>query len=705
MKKIFSVVIFTILLSIIILPLSVLAYDYSEYKSYSYFDKDLATSAPKAYEYKYCINSDIASDGIVSEFSDIAFHEQKLFLLEKNIGRIIVTDQSGKYLKTIANNIGLNKPEGLFMASNGNIYIADTGNARVVKTDNEGNLIKVIPSPDPKLTLSEIDYAPIKVLVDAAERLYVLSKDETNGIFQLDLDGNFLGFFGSVPIVPSMSEIFWRTFSTKEQLARMLLFIPTEYSSMDIDEEGFIYTTVDTNSDTEMQSFLSSKSNQLAPIRRLNPKGKDIMLRNGVIPPMGDAIFGTVGDNKTAGASKLTDIAVKDNGIYSVLDIRHSRIFTYDSDGNLLYLFGESGKKTGQIQNAVAIAYCGNDIAVIDSNNSVKFYRQTEYARLIDRAVIYEKQGDYVEAENCWDELLKINSGSRLAYLGKAREALRKKDFATAMEYYIFVDDKDGYSEAFQLYRQDLGFKLTFPVIAGVIIFLILFAILKYRRSKKPKLEKKAREGKFKSYMQKVKYGFYIMRHPFDGFWDMVFEKRGSTAAASGILGAVILLNLISMVCSGYIVTGDYSNSENLLFKGIMGIVIPIALWCVANWSVTSLMNGSGTFKNVYMYTCYALSPMLIGLPLLTVLSNFISNDEMALYSIIQILMYIWVAFLLFVGTVTVHQYTAGKAVLAILIIFIGIGIIVFLFLLCITVGQQMTGFIERLWEEIRMRS
>ena len=79
------------------------------------------------------------------------------------------------------------------------------------------------------------------------------------------MQGEFLGFFGSVPVNPSLTERLWRMISTKEQRARMLLFIPTEYSGMDIDEAGFIYTTVATNTDSDMLRFIENGDGELAP--------------------------------------------------------------------------------------------------------------------------------------------------------------------------------------------------------------------------------------------------------------------------------------------------------------------------------------------------------------------------------------------------------------------------------------------------------
>lgn len=684
-------------------PFAALAYYDSSLDSYSYFGKETVTSAPAAYSFDREISAKTLGVVGACEISDIKYSAGQFYLLDKAGGRVIILSDTGELKKVIADNIGLSAPDGFFVSQNGSVYIADTENGRIVKTDADGQLTAVVSAPDSKVTLSDSAFVPIKISVDSAERLYVLSRDDTNGIYQLGLDGSFYGFYGSVPVVPSFSELLWRSVSTKEQLSKMLLFIPTEYSGMDIDEEGFIYTTVSTNTDSEMRSFLSSGSKQLAPVRRLNPKGSDVLLRNGNIPPMGDVLFDDTVTRETM-ASKLTEIAVYKDGIYSVLDSTRCRVFTYDKDGNLLFEFGKKGDSISDLGTPEALCYYGDNIAVLDAKSgSVKLFKRNEYAAAIVTAAVCEKSGDYEGSAAAWNDVLSLNSGCQIAYSGKARQALRDKDYRTAMKLFRFADDTEGYSKAFSLYRNELGSRFAAPVIAGIILVAVLIFAAKRLLNKKTKKVKK--ESKTRELLNKAGYGFYIMRHPFDGFWDMSFESRGSLGGATVILAAVVVLNLLMQAVSGYLVSGNKAATDNLFLRGCAGILVPAALWCVANWSVTSLMNGSGNMKRIYMYTCYSLTPLLLFMPALIIISNVITLDEAALYSILTMLMYIWMAFLIFAGTAVVHQYSSGKTLLAIIVIFIAIAVILFLLLLCVTIFQQMSEFVVNISEEIALRN
>ena len=77
---------------------------------------------------------------------------------------------------------------------------------------------------------------------------------------------------------------------------------------------------------------------QVAPIRRLNPKGDDILKRYDWYPPVGDVRFSTT-ESTIQGPSIIVDLAVDESGIYYALDSRRGRVFAYDPDGILHLLF------------------------------------------------------------------------------------------------------------------------------------------------------------------------------------------------------------------------------------------------------------------------------------------------------------------------------------------------------------------------------
>ena len=83
----------------------------------------------------------------------------------------------------------------------------------------------------------------------------------------------------------------------------------------------------------------------------------------------------------------------------------------YDSEGNMLFAFGDKGRQLGNLQNPSAITYSGSDLYVLDSSmNSVTVYKRTEYGDVIDQALYHSNTREYSKALEDWNEILKRNN-------------------------------------------------------------------------------------------------------------------------------------------------------------------------------------------------------------------------------------------------------------------------------------------------------
>ena len=150
----------------------------------------------------------------------------------------------------------------------------------------------------------------------------------------------------------------------------------------------------------------------------------------------------------------------------------------------------------------------------------------------------------------------------------------------------------------------------------------------------------------YEHYLETLKFALYCITHPLDGFWDLTHEKRGSIAAANTILLLTLLANLFKLQYTSFLFNQVYWPEENLLIH-IASIVFPLALWCVGNWALTTLFNGKGRLNQIYMATCYALTPYpLIQFPLI-ILSNMVTVDEGAFYTVLSGLSIVWAALLI----------------------------------------------------------
>ncbi|GAA3400527.1 Yip1 family protein [Paenibacillus hodogayensis] len=201
----------------------------------------------------------------------------------------------------------------------------------------------------------------------------------------------------------------------------------------------------------------------------------------------------------------------------------------------------------------------------------------------------------------------------------------------------------------------------------------------------------------------RAKFALYVTVHPFKGFWDMKYEGSGRMSAA---LAAVLLLALATIVkqqFAGFIVNRNHVEELNSLNQ-LYYIVLPFLLWCIANWSTTTLMDGEGTFADIVMATGYALIPLTVVYVPQTLFSHWITEQESAFYYFLDALAVAWSGWLLFIGTMTVHQYSVGKTIVTMLLTLLVIGMILFIGLLFFSLIQQMVAFVATIHKEIALR-
>lgn len=204
------------------------------------------------------------------------------------------------------------------------------------------------------------------------------------------------------------------------------------------------------------------------------------------------------GNSDYSGPSQFTDVVYRDSGIYSCLDKKRGRIFTYDHEGNLLYIFGGLGTQTGTFRLPVAIENIDRDLIVLDATSgNVTFFNETEYGRLINQAVALRYDGDEAQAVELWERVLDLDENNELANTGIGKAYLTAGDYEKAMYYLELGMARDYYSVAYRRYRNN--FLTANANILLSILFVIIIAWVVWRRIKKKKgivlFKKKGKKG------------------------------------------------------------------------------------------------------------------------------------------------------------------------------------------------------------------
>ncbi|MCM1103925.1 MAG: NHL repeat-containing protein [bacterium] len=372
-----------------------------------------------------------------------------------------------------------NAPYGVCVSENMELYIADSNNRRVVVLTPEGEFVKIVDNPQSEILEDNFDFVPLKVTVDYADRVYVIAKNAFEGILVFESTGDFTGYFGTIEVQITLWEKFWRRLASKEERSKSQLYIPTEFTGIDVDDGGFIYAS---NIDSE----------GVQAVRRLNPQGKDVIQKgeNGNVG--GDIMVGVYGDY--SGPSQITDVVYRDKGIYSLLDRRRGRIFTYDKEGNLLYIFGGLGTQEGTFNVPVAIESIGDEIIVLDAYyGAILRFSETRYGALINDAVGLRFDGDETEAIDKWQEVLRLDGNNELANTGIGKAYLTAGDNRQAMDYLELGMNRKYYSIAWKRYRNELLAKNMNIIMTVVVVLIIAWVV--YRKLRKKKKGKAAGEG------------------------------------------------------------------------------------------------------------------------------------------------------------------------------------------------------------------
>lgn len=373
------------------------------------------------------------------------------------------------------------------------IYVADNANDRVVQftvdkigSDEHklavGKVEMVFTRPKSNMYDSSITFNPDKVLVDAAKNVYICIKSITKGAVVFSKEGDFNGYFGANRVEATgevLMNAFWKLIFNREQAKRMRRSVPVEISNFDIDEDNFIYTVTE------------SKTVTTDVLKKLNSAGTNIFTNLGYSDyTFGDALTKYY-RNKTY-TSQITDVDIGENGVINLLDVATGRVFQYDDECQLLFIFGGIGQQKGTFTTPNAVESLGDKIYVLDGRKaSVTVFKQTEFGAIVHNAITLFNRGKYEEARQPWEEAIRRDSNYWLAYIGLGNAYLNEGDYDTAMKYFYY-NSKSGYNDAFKSWRMNFirdNFTLFAVIIIVLLIAIYVFSSWKNKRRLKKRAE------------------------------------------------------------------------------------------------------------------------------------------------------------------------------------------------------------------------
>lgn len=606
------------------------------------------------------------------------------YIVDTGNRRIVIFDLNTEKVVKVINKqtveskdfTGFDTPKGIFRTNEGEIYVADTGAKTVFRFTKDFEYVRRYDRPTAPI-FADTNYEPSKVTVDSGNNLYIVSEGVYAGIIQLANTGEFLGYFTSNKATLTPQQVFLKIIYTKEQQKKSaaLNTLPSTFSNVYVDKKGTAY------------SVCMGKGGDLLKKHSIN--GKNMF--NGAI----------------ISSDAFTDVTADDNGIIYASDSK-GFIWVYTSSGEVIFSLGEQAEDTDisglfSSLTTIAVDRDGNIWTADGKKGFLQSFTPTEYATTIFKALDEYENGDYDDALKDWNYVLQLNQMSVLAHNGVAKAYFNAEKYDKAMEHFEIAGNRDGYSDAFWEVRNKSIQKWLGTVLVILIILIALKVIIGFiDRNKIIKKKKRALGKVLKNtpVIGEIGYAFKCAKHPIDRYYDIRVHKNGSMIAATIIYIVFFGVYMLYQTSKGFIY--QYTKVEDMdMGAVVVGFFAILILFIVCNYLVTSITDGDGTLKQVYMIPAYGLMPVMICMLATIGMSYVLTYNESFILTVIMIIGLVWSIAVIFEGLSTVHDYDFKNTVVSLLITAVFMLIVAIVVLVVIIMWEQLYDFLLTVGKEI----
>lgn len=665
------------------------------YASYTYDCDGNVVESGSVYSPLCVINGEGLNVGGFSGPADLFERDGHLYVLDSGNSRIVKTDIRGSFAKEIISaesgeEIDLTKATGIYVDAKERIFIADSGNNAVWVLNADGAAEKKITKPDSEYFDKDIEFLPSRVVGDSVGNIYVQSTGIYDGLCIFDSEYQFTGFFGSEK-VKTTSEIltsyFWKQFMTSEQKESMANYVPSEIYSMDISSEDFIYTITPGASLGTLPYKQNSDS-----IRCLNPKGSDTLKSDA--PHNVEAALDS--DNLYL---NFIDVSYSESGYINLLDNKHGRIYQYDENMRLITAFSGMGDFAGTFSNPCAIESTGEYILVLDAGkNNITVFEPTLIGTKIHNALSLYNSGNYQESLEPWLEVIEQNPNFQLAYIGIGNALFNEGNYKEAMSYYELAKDTEGYSNAYKEYRVIMMRNNIVWIVLVIVLAVVAIKLFSYLKRKKGLFAYSSASKMSSGYLM-----WYSARHPFIGFDAIRYNKRRCYPFCVVVFLLLVALGVAEQLFMGKSFGIVNTADTNILTVFLIRLAI-VVLFVLSNWALSVLLDGKATVGEICTFSSIALVPYIICGFIRVILSHFLTAQENIFLTLLMLVGIGMGVALMLIGFSVFHEFETGKAVLILLLTLVGMLLITVLAFLLYSLTQNIVDFVRTIAGEIIFR-
>jgi len=677
-RKILKCFVAPLVLAGIVLSTSTLeAFADAPYKTYTVDGYGSVTETQTAY-LPYETITKIGEEVLVEPTDFTLLDDGFIYILDSGNARVVVSDMNCELVKTFGEGV-LQSPKGIYVTPDHITYVADRDAHCVFVFDEDGELIHKYVKPTEAMYGEALDFIPLKIVVNSSGTMYVICESNTNGIVEISPveDGTFLGYFGTNATNANLWTIIWRAVLTDAQRAKMQSNIPATPDNMAIDEKGVIYTI--------------TRGEKNDTLKRLNIAGVN-MLETTQYPDVPAAV--AVGNHDNSFVATQTGF-----------------IYEYNNEGDLLFMFGGSddGKQRIGLSTKVEAIQVGADdkLYVLDSDKAqIQVYEPTEFTQYLHEALYLFSKGRYQESKEPLTKILEMNNLFTYANMAMGKALYKEEDYEGAMKYARLSKDMEGYSDSFW---ENRNIWLKHNLTALVLIILAIVLIIQFlkimdkkkRILSKPKAQlKKLGERKL---VQEINYMFYFMKHPIDGCYGIKREGRVSIASTNLLLGIATIFFVINKYFCGFLTKTVKEGSYDVV-SDVGMILIALLLIVGCNYLMCTINDGEGKLKHIYSSFIYSFAPYIVITPFVFVLSHIVSNNEIFFVNFGNFCMWVWIAVLAFISIKEINNYSVKETLKIIGLTIFTILIVCLLVFIIYVLWSQVFDFIQSVIGEVVYR-
>ena len=615
----------------------------------------------------------------LNKAQDLYIANGRMYIADTGNKRVLVVEIASGEVTVVGEGI-LSQPTGVSADRYNRIYVADSKTREAYRFAEDGTLEQTFGKPTTPNFGAEENYIPVKIAASDNGGCYIVSEGTSAGVIYMGATGDFLGYFASNTVNKTLYDIFADLFFSDVQKAKLESAKAASFENIFRGSDGLVYTI--------------NKGDQ-SSIKKNSINGVDMLQNNQNLPQL----------------NRLADICVTADGRMITVDTT-GYITEISFDGYLLCRFGGSAggsEKIGLFSTPSGIAADSEDnIYVLDAaSNYIQVFSPTHVQAQIHAAMESYNNGQYDASIETLTDVMKYNNSSYFAHLYLGLNYMQKGDYQAAEEHFRTANAKEQYSEAYWESRNEWLQSNLMYVLAALLVLVIIIFILKHLHKKKrifagviavqSSLKKKSR---FYYDICQIPFAF---RHPLDNSYNVRKGETGTYLSATVIYLAVLLLTILNQTAAGFIFSVDLRSFS--LMNTVLIFVCALALFLVSHYFISSINDGEGTFRSTYISVAYSLSPVVLFLPWLIIFSNFATIDESYLiYTVLGILLLLCAVYIV-LAIIEVQQYTFRQSLFNVLVTLFFMAVLVFAISISYLLLKQVIDFIVSIITEVNLRA